>query len=64
MGRMIRLTEPIPCPSCNRLVVPGEERWYDLLDDYTAGPVHVCHPELIDGQVAPTAPHTSAGAEE
>lgn len=51
---MIRLTEPTPCPRCRRLVVPGETRWYDLLDDgLTAGDAHVCHPPTCRGEVQP-----------
>jgi hypothetical protein len=46
---VIRLTEPMPCPSCGRPVVPGETHWYDLLEDYATGPIHVCDPQQFDG---------------
>ena len=49
---MIRTTEPMVCPVCRAPVVPGEALWFDLLDDYTAGPVHVCQVQQFDGDAA------------
>jgi hypothetical protein len=39
----VRMTEPMPCPRCRRLVVPGETEWYDL-DEATweCGEPHAC----------------------
>jgi hypothetical protein len=45
---VIRLTEPMPCPRCRSLVVPGEAYFYDLLSDgLTTGDVHVCPEEVV-----------------